>query len=296
MRNLLLVVIITLFAGACTKSTDPSAESQTAAKHEGWVSLIDTDLSKWDTYLSYRFKPGYDGSKPDEAPIGFNQTEAKDVFQTQSLDDDLLIRVTGEVYGALITKEDYRNYHLKLKVKWGDLKWDPRKNLLRDSGILYHSVGPHGAEYWRSWMQSQEMQIMEGHMGDFWSQATSAMDIRAFTPEYIMNPVASLDRPFLSVGYEQDIKGFVLRRENRESNFDEWTTLELICFEGKSLHIVNGDVVMVLKNSRYKKDGEFIPLNEGKIQLQSEASEVFFKDIMIKPLDALPLNYVPLFE
>ena len=296
MRNFLLIVIIAFFSGTCTKHPFTDTENETSVKQEGWTPLLDKDLSKWDNYLSYRFEPGYDGSKPNEAPIGFNQAEAKEIFQTQTVNDELLVRITGEVYGALITKESYRNYHFKLKVKWGNLKWDPRKNLLKDTGILYHSVGPHGAEYWRSWMQGQEMQIMEGHMGDFWSQATSAMDIRAFTPEYIMNPIASLDRPFLSVGHEQDIKGFVLRSENRESNHNEWTTLELICFEGKSLHIVNGEVVMVLKNSRYKKDGEFIPLDEGKVQLQSEASEVFFKDIMIKPIKELPLNYSGLFE
>ncbi len=40
-------------------------------------------------------------------------------------------------------------------------------------------------------MLSQELQIMEGHMGDYWCQVTSAMDIRAYTPEYIMKPIAS---------------------------------------------------------------------------------------------------------
>ncbi len=45
----------------------------------------------------------------------------------------------------VFTKEEYSNYHLSLKVKRGDKKWDPRKKLLKDSGILYHSIGPLGA-------------------------------------------------------------------------------------------------------------------------------------------------------
>jgi hypothetical protein len=59
-----------------------------------------------------------------------------------------------------------------------------------------------------------------------------------------------------------------------------------------SLHIVNGHVVMVLENSRYVQNGEKIPLIKGKIQLQSEAAEVFFKDIEIRNLKSLPAKYL----
>ena len=75
-----------------------------------------------------------------------------------------------------------------------------RKKLLKDSGILYHSIGPIGEDYWRSWMLSQEFQIMEGHMGDFWSQLNSAIDIKAFIPEgEMMNSVADESQPFHSI-------------------------------------------------------------------------------------------------
>lgn len=258
--------------------------------------LLDPELSHWDNYLSYRFKPGYDGSKPQQDPIGENSAEGERVFSTVIENGNTVLRISGEIYGSIITKASYRNYRLTMDFRWGEQKFDPRKNLLRDTGILYHSVGPHGAEYWRSWMQGQEFQIMEGHIGDFWSQATSAMDIRALTPEYIMNPIGSLTYPFLPVGHEQDIKGFVLRRINNEKPNGHWNRLELVTFEGKSLHIVNGEVVMVLRNSRYKKDGEFKSLLEGKIQLQSEAAEVFYKDIRIQSIATLPVEYIHLFN
>ncbi|MEL7296274.1 MAG: DUF1080 domain-containing protein [Pseudomonadota bacterium] len=262
----------------------------TSDNSERWQPLLDSNLTHWDNYLSYRFEPGYDGSEPDVAPIGLNQPAGDRVFSTQIVDGDTVLRISGEIYGALITKQRYRNYHLRLQVKWGEQKWDPRKDLLRDSGILYHSVGPHGAEWWRSWMQAQEFQVMEGHMGDYWSQATSAMDVRAYTPEYIMNPVASLTQPFLKVGHGEDIAGLVIRSDNHESK-DGWTVLELICFEGQSLHIVNGHVVMVLKNSRYEKDGVVVPLDEGRIQLQSEGAEVFYKNVEIRQIESLPRGY-----
>ena len=89
--------------------------------------------------------------------------------------------------------------------------------------------------------------------------------------------------------------GFVLRQRNAEKPDNQWNTVELICFEGQSLHIVNGQVVMVLKNSRYQQDGRDMPMWEGKIQLQSEAAEVFYKNIRLQPLDKLPAQYAGYF-
>ena len=153
-----------------------------------------------------------------------------------------------------------------------------------------------GAEHWRSWMLSQEFQIMEGHMGDYWNQANSAIDIKAFIPEYIMNPVADISQPFLPLGEGEKTPGFCLRSGNYENNHGEWNTLELICFEDKSIHIVNGNVVMILRNSRYVEDGGKFPMTKGKIQLQSEAAEVYYKNIEIKNLESLPIEYSQYFK
>jgi hypothetical protein len=266
-----------------------------------WEDLLDTDLTKWENYLSYRHKPGYNGDIPTDEkgmelpPVGYNNDKTK-VFSVLNEPGGLILRISGEIYGALYTRQTYKNYHLKIQMKWGEVKYEPRKDKLRDSGILYHSTGEAGVEYWRSWMLSQEFQVMEGHMGDFWCQATSAIDIRSFPSEAsgIMSPVADESQPFRPFGSGGD--GFCMRSANYESAPGEWTTLELICFEGKSLHIVNGQVVMILKNSRYSTpDGQEVPLTQGKIQLQSEAAEVFYKEILIQELTALPSVYEKLF-
>jgi hypothetical protein len=53
---------------------------------------------------------------------------------------------------------------------------------------------------------------------------------------------------------------------------------------------------MALKNLRYStKEGD-VPLIEGKLQLQSEAGEVFFKEIEIRPIEQMPKEYLPYFE
>ena len=76
----------------------------------------------------------------------------------------------------------------------------------------------------------------------------------------------------------------------------EWNTIELICFNDKSLHIVNGHVVMILSKSRYVENGTSIPMTKGKIQLQSEAAEVYYKDIKIRNLKTLPEEYTQYFK
>jgi hypothetical protein len=133
-------------------------------------------------------------------------------------------------------------------------------------------------------------------MGDYWSISTSKIDIRAFRPEGNMDAIASDRQPFLSFGKGSDFSNYCLRSADYESPAEEWTELELISFGDKSLHIVNGHVVMILKNSLYIQDGQPVPLIKGKIQIQSEAAEVFYKDIMIRNITALPEKYSAYFD
>ena len=272
---------------------NPKLEDKNNVKEHQWENLIDPKLEHWDQYLSFKHQLGYDGTPPRNmngepiSPIGMNNLSYH-AFETEQNGDELWLKIKGEYYGALISKKEYANYHLQVQFKWGTKKWTPRKNLLKDSGILYHSIGPVGAEHWRTWMLSQEFQIMEGHTGDYWNQATSAIDIRAYTPEYIMNPMAHETQDYLHIGEGGPFKNYCLRSSNYEKPHGEWNTLDLYCFEDKSLHLVNGKVVMILKNSRYlNQNNEFAPLTKGKIQIQSEAAEIYFRNIRIRNIDAL---------
>lgn len=284
MKNHFKVVVLVLLPFLIGASAPPPS----------WTNLLDKDLSQWENYLSFRHKVGYSGKAPVDSegnpiqPIGYNKDETK-VFSVIEEKGEPVLRISGEIYGCIFTKKEYENYHLKLQVKWGDKKYEPRQDKLKDSGILYHSNGEAGAEYFRTWMLSQEFQIMEGHMGDFWPQASSAIDIRSYQSEGTMNCVADETQPFRPFGSDATDK-FCMRKENRETR-NGWTTLELVCFNGRSLHIVNGAVVMVLRNSRYVKDGKAVPMTKGKIQLQSEAAEVFFKNIKIRELATMPSEY-----
>ena len=269
----------------------------TGERKNDFKNMLDKDLSQWETYLSYKHMSGYNGKLPtDESgnpvePVGYNKKQ--DVFTVALKSGEPVLKVSGEIYGCIYTKQEYENYHFKAKVKWGNRKWTPREDKLRDTGILYHSIGECGVDYWRAWMLSQEFQIMEGHMGDYWSIANSNIDIRSYIGEGTMNPVANEKQPFLNI---REQGSFCLRSENHESPAGEWTQLELICFKGKSIHIVNDHVVMVLKNSRYGATGSESPLEKGKIQIQSEGAEAYFKDVFIKEINKLPEQYDVLFK
>ena len=272
---------------------------------EGWQSLLDSDLSHWRVYQSYQHTNDFRGRAPVDAegekipPIGYDKN-LYDLFTVTEQAGEPVLRVSGQTYGCVISNQSYRNYHLRLQVKFGQKRWEPRLEKALDSGLLYHSVGDAGVDYWLSWMRSFEFQVMqsgttEGNSGDFWSIAGSKADIKISQPDpekrtYYYDP----EGEWLTVG-SRGVTNFC-GTEDHNSPDGEWTTLELICYEGQSLHIVNGEVVMALKNLRYTAEGGDVPLVEGRLQLQSEAGEVFYKGIEIRPLEQMPEEYVSYFQ
>jgi len=73
-----------------------------------------------------------------------------------------------------------------------------------------------------------------------------------------------------------------------EKPLGEWNTVDLYCVDRTSVHVVNGQVVMINNNTGKMENGQNIPLKSGKIQLQSEGAELFIKTIQIKPIKKIP--------
>ena len=93
----------------------------------------------------YRFLP----SSGAADPLGVFQFEGSrlEVLDIPSSDQ-------FQEFGYLATTRDYSNYHLKLRYRWGDKRFVPRAQDKRDSGVLYHVVGPD-----QIWPRSVECQI-----------------------------------------------------------------------------------------------------------------------------------------
>jgi hypothetical protein len=77
-----------------------------------------------------------------------------------------------------------------------------------------------------------------------------------------------------------------------ENKTGEWNTIEVLSVGQTSVHIINGKPNMVLTNSRRKVGYKEVPLTRGKIQLQSEGAEVFYRNIVVQPLKKIPEEYL----
>lgn len=257
-----------------------------STKKSGWQPLFNgKDLTGWDTYLG----PRYDTirNETDTLPIGLN-TDPANVFTVVKLDNENVIRISGENFGGISTTNEFENYHLQLQFRWGQLKWAPRKKSKKDSGLMYHAVGPQGADG-GNWMRSQEFQIQEGDCGDYWACAGAIGDVRARKESensYIYEETGSLFTFSTLSRDNRNCKKF----PDAEKPDGEWNTLDLYCFGSTSIHVVNGVVNMIINNSRQFEGDKEIPLIKGKIQIQSEGSEVLYRNIKIKPLKGLPKN------
>jgi hypothetical protein len=160
-----------------------------------------------------------------------------------------LIHLAGESVGYICTNESYKNYYLRVVFRWGEKRYPPRENQRRDSGILYHFPV---TEKDKIWPKSIECQIQEEDCGDYWCVDG-----------------ATADSPNKKDGTR------IIRTANFENPGQEWNTIEVICIDGKSEHYVNGHLV---------NNAENLSVTEGKILLQLEYAEIFYKTIELLPL------------
>jgi hypothetical protein len=289
-KSLIALFVCTTITLSCTNTSSKGNNTSGPAEESGWTELFNGEnLDGWYTY-QMRPEPTSEvaGLARDEQgnylePIGLNK-DPLNVFSTVTEDKDPAIRMSGEVFAILVTEKEFENYHLKLQFKWGAEKYPPRKTEKRDSGILYHSIGEEGA--WGGvWMRSLECQVQEGDCGDYISVDTVSVDIQAIRDEennlYLHTPGSE------SLTFSVE-RSYCHKSTDFENPTGEWNTMEIYTVGGKSVHVVNGQVNNRISNSRHLVDGKELPLTKGKIQLQSEGAEVFYRSIQIRDIDEIP--------
>ena len=201
---------------------------------------------------------------------------------------DGMIRISGEEWGCITTNAEYSNYKLIVEFKWGELTYEPRLENARDCGLLLHSQGEDGGSQ-GIWMHSIECQIIEGGTGDFIVvgdgsndfQITSNVRTEKQGGSFLYQPDGqpqTINKDRINwFGRDPEWKdklGF--RGENAVENpVGEWNTLECVVFEGEISIFLNG--ILVNKAIDVKP-------NKGRIQIQSESAEIFFRRVELTPL------------
>ena len=269
------------------------------AAEPAWRPLFNgKDMTGWDTYLG---KPNaasnVPGLKRDDKgvyleAIGMNRDPFNN-FSVINADGRPAIHISGEGFGMMTTKENFGNYRVRLQFKWGTKKWPPREQAVRDSGLLYHVHGEPGRSS-GVWPACVELQIQEHDCGDLYAIITQ-LTVPAREEAGPTKMLYHYDPAGKPMNFKQEppIGNRCIRLEDAEKSAGEWNTIELICFGGDSIHVVNGKVVMRLKNARQQNAaGEWVPLSSGHISLQTEGAEVFYRDVELMPITAVPAEFV----
>lgn len=247
------------------------------------------DWTGWERWLGKPHPmievPGHPrNEKGDYAGVVGVDKDPAGVYSIVPIDGEPAIRISGEIWGGLTTRQEFENYHLRLEVKWGEKRWPPRDRIVRDTGLLYHAAGPHGA-LGTFWKKSFECQIQENDFGDFFPVAGVIADVEAVKDERGLL-VYARGAP--------KVKGVVtrvVRNPMNERPRGEWNLVELVCLGDRAVHVVNGRVNMALTGLRHGVDGREVPLTRGQLQLQSEGAEVYFRRLEIRPIREIPQAY-----
>ncbi|MBI1246690.1 DUF1080 domain-containing protein [bacterium] len=206
--------------------------------------------------------------------------------------EDGTIHISGEAIGYLATVDSYQNYHLSIEYKWGE-RTDGSK-YVRNSGILLHATGPEGNAGGK-WMASIEVQLAQGCEGDFIVIRGKDEQGRVIPVDITSDTVVAADgrtrwkqggKPTKYAGkqfwWSQHEVGFEELRDTRGKNdvaspLGEWTKVECIC---------RGDRITVKINGQTVNECYNVFPSAGKILLENEKNEIYFRNFEIKPLSA----------
>jgi hypothetical protein len=249
-----------------------SAVTLSPARGAEPVALFDgKDLSKWYTYLRDHGK--------DKDPNG-----------TYTVKDGVL-RISGQDWGGLTTKDEYANYTVEVVWAWGGKVWPPREKNARDCGLILHCTGPDGAVS-KCWMEGLQCNMIEGGTGDI--SITGPNKKYAFKAEAEERPAGKRMGTYWKEG--APVRDFTVGGRLLWSGRDpDWANV--IDFRGKNdvekkvgewntmVVTMKGDTMTVQLNGVTVSKATGLGVTKGKVQIQSEGSEVLFKKITLTPLD-----------
>jgi len=293
MRKLLTLLCLTLpttvvILAADSSPTATNADSEVIVPHEVIQLFNGRDLSSFYTWL-----------------VNFHREDPHRVFSVvDQVDGAPAIRISGQHFGGLTTKQRFANYRLVAEFRWGVATWGKRANMAKDSGVLLHCSGRDGNLYAKDfngpWMRCYEFQIIQGGVGDLLVLAGYEPDgsILKYSATATVVPGRDgqwcwdakgtpkvFELEFVNWGRINwwgrdpdwaDKLGFH-GRQDVESPGGEWTHIEAVCA---------GDTLDYFVNGKRVNQATQISQKSGRIILQSEGAEIFFRRVELHPLPA----------
>jgi Domain of Unknown Function (DUF1080) len=268
MKKLSTILLVTVFLSVISSVSIFAQSGKKKSMIETIKLFNGSNLEGWYKFLQHRGR----------------DNDPKNVFTVR----DGMIRISGEEWGCITTQEEYEDYKIHLEFKWGGKTFEPRLENTRDSGLLLHSQGEDGGSE-GIWMHSIECQIIEGGTGDFivvgdgsdQFQITSTVGAAKQDDSFRYDPK----------GHEQTIK---LGRLNWFARDPEWK--DVIGFRGKNdvekpsgewnildCLVVDGEIDIFLNGVLVNRAIHVKP-ERGRIQIQSEGAEIFFRRVELTPL------------
>ncbi|HEY5552853.1 MAG TPA: DUF1080 domain-containing protein [Opitutaceae bacterium] len=270
------------------------------ASDSEWRPLFDVSLNGWRTWLGTPNQAVEVPGAPRDAqtgaylgPVGWDKDPLR-VFSITEVDGRPALHISGNGFGEIRTVEAFSNYHLRLQFKWGERKYPPRESAVRDSGLLYHVNGEPGRSS-RFWPACVELQIQEHDTGDLYSIISKITVPAVEEQDSSGRTTWRYDPAGRTIEFKQErpIGNRCVKGADFERPIGEWNTVELVVLGDRSVHIVNGHVVMRLHAALQQPAGseEWQQLTSGHISLQTEGAEIFYRDIEIRPITAIPAAF-----
>lgn len=185
-------------------------------------------------------------------------------------------------FACLTTEQEFNDYRVTLEYKWGTKKFEPRMNRVCDAGLLYHVHGPS-----KVWPTCVEYQIQEGDTGDIWAVRTQIRaTVKAEQPKENEWQFAEPDAggQWETIGKEPGQNLRVIKSHTNE--VDGWNQVEVIVHGDEATHIINGEVVNRVHGMQQWDEASksWKPLKKGRIGLQAEGAELFYRNIHVESL------------
>lgn len=248
---------------------------------DGWISLINgRDLTGWYSMLQ---KSG----KGEAERKGMVKMESEMLHVMGSDVDDSQYEP-----GYLATEREFENVRIRVEYKWGMKQFSPRSISKRDNGLLYGLVGED-----KVWPRCVECQIEEGDVGDFFlldgvrgvqSPHGAGLFGQGLSREHGWPaPGSDAERAGGRPSTEEPSTG----RKIKDGNFemlDNWNTVEVLWQGDRATHIINGRAVNTITRLQQPdpaNPGNYIPLTRGKIAIEIEYAEIWFRRIEVKAFE-----------